>query len=233
MTTFPAPAPDQEREQALERQGRELIGAAEAIRITDDATYVGATDFLLQLKSSQRSIVEFFAGMKSASYAAWRVICGKETNLLAGPEEAERITKRKLSDWRADQQRRAAEEEARLQAEARKRDDDRRQAEALAAEAAGDHQAAEEIINEPAVELPVYVSPPVPKLRGISYRETWPFEVVDFGALVRHCAAHPEDTNLLQVNTAALRSMVTSRKSLTKIPGVKVWKQQDVAAGRR
>jgi hypothetical protein len=221
------------REQEFENEGLALISRVNAIVIADAEGYSEAAELLKALKSSQHAITEFFAEMKAAAHRSWKAVCSKEAGLLEHREQAESIVKRKLATYQAEQERKRLLEESRLRDEARKREEDRIQAEALEAEEDGDHAAAEEIISQPIAPPPVRTEPAVQKIAGISFRETWQFEITNLASLIAHCAAHLDDRNLLTPNMTAIRSLVTSRKDLCKIPGIRVWKETGVAAGRK
>jgi hypothetical protein len=79
----------------------------------------------------------------------------------------------------------------------------------------------------------VAVAPAVPKVGGISYRDTYSAKVTDLIALVKFVAANPTHVGLLKANEVALNAQARSLKAQMRIPGVEVVKTRDVAAGRR
>jgi hypothetical protein len=214
----------------LEAEGSALVLRAQSLEITDDESYTAAVQFMNDCVTRRRVIADKFAKPKRDAHAAHKSICALEAELLLVVDKAEREAKRRLAAYKLEQERRAEEERRRLEAEARRIEEERILAEAQEAQDAGEVDEAEAIISEPIAPPPVRVAPPVPKIAGVSFRESWQFEVTSLMDLVRHVAAHPEDANLLQANTSAIRSLVISRKSLCKIPGVRVWNEQAVAS---
>lgn len=217
----------------LQAEGSALVTRAHALVITDDTTYKTAVAFMNDCAGRRRAIVEKFADPKKKAHEAHKSICALESELLTVVDRAEREAKKRIGDYAAEQQRRAEAERRRLEDEARKREEDRRLAEALDAEEAGDEETAMEIISEPIAPPPVHIAPATPKVAGVQFRETWTFECTSLLDVVRHVAAHPEDVNLLQLNTVAVRQMVNARKSLLKVPGIRVYSEKTVAAGGR
>jgi hypothetical protein len=203
---------------------------ARAIVIADDATFVSAGDLLGEIKSLRKEIDATFDPIISKQYEAHREAIGQKKRHETPLIDAEAIIKRSLGTYREEQERERREEQARLQEEARRREEDVLLAAALEAERDGDAAAAEEIISTPVAPPPVSVAPPTPKVAGVQFREVWTFGVMSLAGLVKHVAAHPEDINLLTPNMPAIRQLVNSRKSACRIPGVKVWVEQQVAA---
>ena len=207
---------------------------ARQLVITDDPSFSSAGSMLTGIKDLRKEMDTTFDPIISKALDAHREAIKQKKRHEAPLVEAEMIIKRGLSLYRESQEVKRMAERLFLEAAARKREEERILAEAEEAEADGDATAAEEIISQPVAPPPVHMAPATPKTQGISFRETWQFQVVSITELVRHVAAHPEDSNLLMANTTAIRSLVTSRKDLSNIPGVKVWKESNVAAaGRR
>lgn len=168
---------------------------------------------------------------------------------------AESKFKGQLVNWQEVQRRRAAEE-ARLAREAAEAEAKRLREEAEArmreaeeaarlqrtAEDAGDtdladalaEQAAqlEELAQERKVEAETIPTPqpkPLPKLNGITSRETWSAEVTDLMALVRAVAAGTVPLRAIQADMTFLRQQAVSMKSDLNYPGVKAVSTPTVA----
>jgi hypothetical protein len=63
-----------------------------------------------------------------------------------------------------------------------------------------------------------------PKVSGVSFRETWAFEITDPNAIPRE---------YLIPDTRKIQAIVSDQKEKTAIPGIKPVKQTTVAAGGR
>ena len=217
----------------LAAEGSALVQRASAITIIDDTSFAAAVAFMNDCATRRKTIVAKFAEPKQKAHEAHAAIRALEKELLDVVETAEREAKKRIGEYRLEQERLAEEERRRLEVEARLREEERVLSEALDAENAGDDTLAEEIIAEPIAPPPVRVAAATPKVAGVQFRETWKFQITDPLALVRHIAAHPEDICYINWSTVALQRDVTSRKSAFRKPGVRVYSEQTVAAGGR
>lgn len=175
-------------------------------------------------------------------------------DLFRGPStflaDAEKLLKQKMLGWTKEQERIASEERRkdeeaaaverrRIEDEARKK---QAEAETAAKEAAqtGDvltaARAAEYSSEAAALRrtaqittaAPVTVA--TPNIAGISKSETWDFELIDLPLLIKHVAAHPELSNLLTIDSVAVRGYVRSLKANANLPGVRVFSKQVLRA---
>lgn len=206
---------------------------ARALRIVNAGTYQAACEFLKGIKALRQEIADTFQPHITRAHESHKALLKEKADAEAPLADAERIAKAALVTYDTEQERQARIEQQRLQAEARRQEEERRLADAVALESAGDVVEAEALIAAP-IEVPVIaVAPTTPKVSGISYRETWGAEVVDLAALVAYVAAHPQFAALLLPNMPALNGQARSLKGQLQIPGVKAVCTRDVAAGRR
>lgn len=206
---------------------------ARALRIADAASYAGACEFLKGIKALRAEIADTFEPHIKRAHESHRALLKEKADAEAPLAEAERIAKSALVTYEGEQARVQRAEAARLQAELRRQEEDRRLAEAVELEAAGDSAEAEALIAAP-VDVPVVaVAPTTPKVAGIAYRETWGAEVENLAALVKYVAANPQFAGFLTPNMPALNGQARSLKGQMQIPGVKAVCTRDVAAGRR
>lgn len=217
---------------------------ARAALVTDDVSYRSAASLLLGIKDLRKAADAAFDPIITAAHAAHKTAIAQKMQAEGPLIEAERIIKASLRTFddvqEAERQRRQREADE----QARREEEDRVLAQAAALEAEGHEwndpvslKQAEQLVEE-AIQAPMQPVAPVvqkatPAVAGISFREEWKFEVTDLRALVQHVATHPEHSNLLQANTAAIGGLVRSLKSHTNIPGVRAFAQKAVAAGRR
>jgi len=214
-----------------ERPLSEIVAAklvqARAMVITDQATYNAVVEMRVQLKALRDAIEEAHREPKEAKYQDWKAEVAAEKSELAPVQEVEGVLKALTFAWDAAQEAARRAEQARLEAEARKKVEDEALAAAEAAQAAGaGAQEVEAILETPIVAPPVvapkaYVA--APRMAG---RESWSGKVTDFQALIRFVAANPAFQNLLQVNQTALNQLARSQKSMMKIPGVEALSQR-------
>jgi hypothetical protein len=218
--------------------------AAQLLVVDSDEAYAASGELLLGIKDLRKEIADFFEPLIRKAHEAHRALTTarneKELPLL----RAEVAIKGKLDAYHREQLRLRQEEADRQRREAEAEERARRDAEAAAMRAeaealaksdpvqAVDVLAAAEAIAETPVFVPT-VAPAalaMPKVVGISHKESWEAEVVDLMALVRHVAAHPEHESLLTPNLTALRQMAKSLKSRLSIPGVRAYDKGGVAA---
>lgn len=213
---------------------------ARSIVIADPQTYERACDFLKAVKALRDEIADTFDPHIKRAHEAHKALLKEKQEAEAPLAEAERIAKNALVGYDREQQRIRDEETRRRQEEARREEEDRRLAEAIelesAARSTGDvgmlAEAAELLespIHVPAIAVPVSM----PKVSGISYRETWSARVTDLSKLIKFVAANPQFSNLLTANMTALNGQARSLKGALAIPGVEPVATRDVAAGRR
>jgi hypothetical protein len=208
----------------VETRALSVPDQAKAITITDNATYEKAAEILLVIKDIRKEISDTFTPIKRKMDAAKKEVLDQEKRADIPLQEAEGIIKPKIAAYLAEQERIRKAEEDRLRAIAKKEEEDRRLAEAASLEAAGETEAAEEVISEPVYVPPPVVASTVSKVAGVAMRETWTYEIVDEKQLPRQYLIPDEK---------AIRAAVNSLHERCNIPGVRVYTTTGIAAGRR
>jgi len=193
---------------------------AQALKIVSNETYQQAGTMLTQIKGLRRKIQDVFKPMKDAATKAHRAVLEQERQADAPLVQAERILKPALSAWDTAQEQARRVEEQRLQELARKQEEERKLAEAVALEQAGDNKASEQVMAEPVVAPPVVVARTVPKVQGVSFTERWQFEIVDADKIPRV---------YLKPDEVKIGAYVRAMKSEALIPGVRVWSSKGVS----
>ena len=203
------------------RRAEALLSAAgeRQILTADDAAAVG--DDLKVVKALAKRLEDQRTAITGPLNQAL-----KEVNALFKPAKdwlttAEGLLKGKLSAYQSEQQRIAAQEQARLAAEANERRKLLAEAEAIAAEPGGEW--AGEILREEARQpiAAAVVSAPAPPA-GISSREVWKAEVVDKAEFLRYALAEGgEVLDMVQLDQAKLNSLARAQKGALSLPGIK------------
>lgn len=206
---------------------------ARALRISDSGSYALACDFLKNVKALRTEIADTFEPHIKRAHEAHKALLKEKNDAEAPLAEAERIVKAALVVYDQEQERIRRAEAARLQEELRQQETERRLAEAVELEAAGETAEADALIAEPITVPVVAVAPTTPKVSGITYRETWAANVTDLAALVKYVASNPQCAPFLSANMPALNAQARSLKGALRIPGVEAVCTRDVAAGRR
>lgn len=221
MSTALAEMPQTEE---LQGEARAILDKANAVAIVDDTTFRGAADLLRTFKTYSKRVSDTFDPLIKSQNEAVKKTRETMKTFARPAEEAEGIVKRKMADYQQEQERRAAEEAARLREQAMKEAEERRLQEAIALERAGDKRAAEAAIEAPIVAPPPPIAArPTPKVEGVSFKTAYKFEVTDESIVPRE---------FLKVDEVKLGGYVRSMKAaaIDKIPGVRVWEEKQVAA---
>ena len=140
------------------------------------------------------------------------------------------IVSAKIGAYEAEERRKAEEAQRRLEAEARKIEEERMLQAAVEADAAGNKEEAEAILQEPVATPVLTVKPAFERLAGLSSRTLWSAEVVDILMLARHVIAYPAERNLLQVNQPAINERARSQRDGFLLPGCRLVKGDSMAA---
>jgi len=216
--------------QEIEGMQSESSAAIERARqlareIKDGTSLDAAAQMMLAAKRRIKTIKERFAGTtenpgpKTLANLAWKKLVEMESQLIEPNERVEAILKPAMTQFTTEQDRKRRQEEDRLRAEARKREEDARVAAAAELERSGDHQLAESVLDTP-VEVAPVILPAVEQSKGISYRDAWKYRIVDESKVPRE---------YLCLDERKIGGVVRSLKGDAKIPGVEIYSEKTVA----
>lgn len=197
---------------------------AKAITITTSDDYVRAGELLLVIKDIRKEIDATFDPIIKKAHETHKEAVAQKKKVDAPLVEAEGIIKPRIAAYMAEQERIRREEEARLREIARKEEEERRLLEAIAAEESGQKEEATAILEEPAYVAPVIVPKTTPKVQGISMQKRWTFRIVNPSLIPRE---------YLTIDEQKIGAVVRALKDQASIPGVEVYAEDTIAAGRR
>lgn len=230
MNSFLIQGPDPEKVHAdfapilAEARGLKVVSQATADRAGDlMKACAGAVKFLKDGDPAGGGWTGFTKPKKAAD-EAHDFICAAEKAAVGPYEEVKKLLGMGVYEWREAERKKAAELARQQEEAARKAEEERQLADAIAAEQAGDKQTAEEILAEP-IAAPVFTPAAVPKVSGISIPMNYKGACDDILALARHVIAHPEDKNLLLPNDSAINARAKSQKDAFKLPGCRLVKE--------
>jgi len=185
------------------------------------------------INDALKAINDLFRGPKETLEQAETAL---KNGMNAYYQEQQRIADE--ARLKAEQEAREAKQKAEREAAEKRKAAEEAEAKSKEAEQSGDEKAAQEaaaqaaIANDKAVNAEVTatvttaaalpVKKAMPKVKGVSVRSKWTFEVTDFQAL-------PDQYKL--PNEKALRSLATSTKGSIEIAGVRFYDEKTVAAG--
>lgn len=138
-------------------------------------------------------------------------------------EEAERLAAERAAAKTEEDEKRAQEQEAAAE-KRRQEEQDRLHQERLDAEAAQRERTARaETLEQRAETATTAPTVHAPKVKGVSTRKVWKFEIIDQGKIPRE---------YLVPNTTAIGGVVRALKNNTNIPGIRVY-AEDVVSARK
>lgn len=203
----------------LERASIAIAEEAKQLKVTDEPSYLIVTEQLKMVATTIKNLESFFAPMKSAAHKAWRSICDRENETKSHLEVAKNHLSRQVTEWNTKKERERQETERKLREEALKKQEDEKLAEASVLEQQGRHEEAAEVISEPIHAPTIVVAKDVPKVAGISTRQTWNFRITNESLIPRE---------YLVVDEGKIRKVVKAMQQDTKIPGVEVYTEDSV-----
>jgi hypothetical protein len=217
----------------IEQDIQPLLSNAKSIAegVQSQEGYDVAGAYLLRLKDIRKRLTEALEPFVKAAHEAWKMARKRADSYYDPVDQAESIVKPAMAAWWEEEERKRllAQQEAELAA--KKAEEDRILQEAEHAEQAGERGAAQAILETP-VSVPPVILPGASQVKGVSMRELWSFEIVDFKALVQAVARGEVSIAALQPNREFLGQQARSLKGELKYPGVRVFSVKSVAAGR-
>ena len=210
--------------QELETKVSVLPAQANDLKVEDEESYSFAGAMLVNIKGLRREIDETFGPIITKAHAAHKEAVAQRKRHEAPLIEAEGTIKNRMAVYHAELERLRQIEEARLQEEADL-------AEATEAEAEGDTERAEAVLNgggTTAVSLA-----PTAKPEGVSFRENWRCEVTNLRQLVEAYLDGKVPEDVICADMKVLNASARALKGSLNWPGVKAVKTTSVAAGRR
>ncbi|GAG55137.1 unnamed protein product, partial [marine sediment metagenome] len=200
------------------------------IAVRDEESYTAAAETLKDIARIEKLITEHHKPIKQAAKNAHSIAVAAEKKFLDPLTKAKSIIRNSLVVWTTEQERIRRDAERKLQAEARRKEEEERLALAERAEDEGKSETeVTEILDTPAPVPPVIVSPTFNKVAGVSTRETWRAEVTDMKMLCRAVVDGKAPVETVSPNMPLLNSMARKSKSGLGIPGVKAIKDTGVA----
>lgn len=214
----------------LRTTGSGLVDRANALAILDDMTYEIAGQLLVGVKGWRKAWAAYWKPTKQKIDAAKKDILDKERDGDIRVAKAEEIIGGKINVYRAEQDRKKRELEAKLQAEARKQAEDEQMAEAEYLDALGEKEAAEKVLDRPVEPVPVFLGRSTPKVTGLSFRPNWKFRVIDADLIPREYLLPDDPTD--PEGYPKIGKIVRDMKGQTNIPGIVAYEGDPISVGR-
>ena len=196
---------EQETGLSLRKDINDVIQAMEELVITSEKDFVIAGEWLISNKEMQKKVKDHFEEERAEKYAAYKAVTDTIKTYIDALEKAEKVVKKQLAAYQAEQDRIRREKEEAMRLERMKQEEEARKA-GLA-----------EIMPEP-VYSP---EPELAKVEGLSFVENWTFEITNASALPAEYLL-PDDKKI--------RAVVKAMKGDTNIPGVRAYAEKQVRA---
>ncbi len=191
------------------------------VKITTAAQFTDAGNWLRTIKGLRAKIEAARVRITQPMNQALRAVNEQAREQDAPLLTAETKIKRGMGEYTAEQDRLRREEQRKADERARK-EQGALQAKAATAAAKGKTERAPELQHAASTVVAPVIQREPPKVAGIVMREAWKFEVTDPALVPRE---------YLSVDEKKIRAVVQALKGDAKIPGVRVYSEQQVAAG--
>ena len=167
---------------ALELVAPTLLDRAKALTITTDADLVAVDGFVGDLRAMERAAHAEYDPVCDRAYAAHRAATALRARVIDPITQAIKLAKETMGSYQARRRREIEEAQRAIEAEARRKADEEKLAQAVVLEQSGNKEAAEIIMAAPAVvQIPkaAMAAVAMPKLANTATRENWMFKLVD------------------------------------------------------
>lgn len=205
----------------IETKGTTLEQQALALQIDSVEEYEDAAEFLMRIKTYEKEVHERCDPVCEDTHKAHKTATKQRADFLAPAKRAETAVKKKIVVWSTEQERIRQKEQDRLDAEAKKRAEDEKLAEAQEAEDMGDTDLANEILDEPVTAMAPVVKTARPKVAGVSLSKKVVFEITTPSLLPKM---------YMMPDVPKIRKQVAATGMDTNIPGVTVRLETGVSA---
>uniref|UniRef100_A0A6M3JTT7 Uncharacterized protein n=1 Tax=viral metagenome TaxID=1070528 RepID=A0A6M3JTT7_9ZZZZ len=207
------------------KESTDLVVRCQNIVITNQEQYNDSAKLLDLIKEQKEKIGLAYDSIVEKAHEAHKEAVAKRKKYLDPLETAKGIINKLMLSYKDEQERKAQEEQIRLQKIAEKAAEEelkKLEAKIERAKASGKEEKAEELETQKENIIPIIVpviAPAINRPTGISYRDNWCAEIVDLNLVPRE---------YLIANMAMLNGMAKSTKGSAKISGVKFINTQSI-----
>lgn len=214
------------KELALEHERKVKFLTEEGVEVTDPLSYVRVGERLKEVAEHRKDVEAWFRPIKDFAFKLHRMICDRENQVNAPLTTFERAGKENRLRLEREDARRRQEEEQRLQAEARRQEQERLAREAEALEQRGEHQLAEQVMEQAvSVPTPVFTIPSaLPATKGISSRPNWKWRPVAGDTPQGRARAEQQvPREYLELSDRKLTAYAKAHGASARIPGIEFY----------
>ena len=167
---------------ALELVAPTLLDRAKALTITTDDDLVKVDGFVGDLRAMEKAAHAEYDPVCDRAYAAHREATALRARVIDPITAAIKLAKETMGTYQNRRRREIEEAQRAIEAEARRKADEEKLAQAVVLEQSGNKEAAEIVMAAPAVvQIPkaAMAAVAMPKLANTATRENWMFKLVD------------------------------------------------------
>lgn len=204
-------------QELFKAEAQKALAAAKSLSVTDNASLLAADDLRANWAARGSALLALLnPGCQAADKLHKDLV--KDRDSCVGPySDAARLTKQKMIAYEEERRQIQRREQARLDAEAKRKAEEEALDLAAELEKAGLKQEAEEVISEPVQAAPVVAPKTTPKIEGFSYRSNWKWRVTNAALIPRE---------YLTTDDVKISGIVRAAKKLTNIPGIEVYEEK-------
>ena len=209
----------------IKQNTTEFSNQAVCLDIKNSADYKKVLEILKSIKAQRKNIILYWREAKENSRKSYKAIVAKEKEMLMLCDEAEKILKEKILNYRKIEEERQLNE--RIKAERLKNAEVENLIEqAIVCEETGDKISAEMKIMQAEMvsSLNQKSSPDIPHVEGVSSQKRWKCRITD-NKLV---PAFFNNVEIRQVNTKKILELRRQEPNI-KIPGVEFYQDEIIA----
>jgi hypothetical protein len=211
--------PDAEAESSASR----ALAEANAIEIKTPMQFEDAAGLLRTIKSRRNLIDAERKKLIRPIDEAWQAIQSFFKKPLDDHDRAEAIVKKKIADYNDHVERMRREEQARIDAAARK-EREKLEQRAAKAEESGKVEKAEQLRQTAATVVAPIMQVETPKVAGLTTREVWRYEITD-PSKVAPAFLMPDEAKIGKT----VRALKADAAAIVG-PGVRIWPDQQIAS---
>jgi hypothetical protein len=219
--------------QELEKEVGSVPERAKTFVITTNEDFERAGELLKTIKGLRAEVDGTFDPIIGKAHEAHKEALAQKRKYEAPLAEAEGLLKPKLSAYLQEQERLRKAEELRLEQAARAEEERQRLENAVVLDEMGETDAANTLLEEPVVSVPVFVPRQAPKVTGIVATKTYSAQVTNLQELIRAVADGKVPAMAIQANTVFLGQQARAMKDTFNYPGVKLVVTGGISAGRK
>ena len=214
------------RELATEHEWKVALVTADGAAVTDAVSYQRVGERLVDVATHRKEVEAWFRPLKDWFYRAHRMVCDRESEVLAPLRRFETDAKNNRLRLEQEDARRRREEEQRLADEARRVEQERLQREAELLEQRGEPELAAQVLEEAVtVQAPVMtIASTLPVTRGISSRENWKWRPVGGDTPTNRARIEKlVPREFMELSEKKLNAFAKAHGASAKVPGIEFY----------